>query len=131
MRHRIGIGAHTGLGNPTKALLNNTGKMSPPVKDMADEVVDLYFKKRGGCDYDIGADKIKFGIEPAYQHERLRIIVINRDKPTSFIKEGYAWGAYGSDIASRYKFYSDYKTRGKFKKFVDRWHPRIFQLKKA
>ena len=127
MRYRIG-GGITGLGNPDKALLDNSGSLSPIIKEMLREAIDLYFKQWDGLDYDIQEDKIKFGIEPAYQYERLRIIVINRDKPTSHMREGYAWGGYGSDIASKYRFYSDYKRKGKFKKFVDKWHSKIFQI---
>jgi len=127
MRHRIGVGAYTGLGNPDKALLNNTGKMSTAVKNMAKEAIKLFFKKWGGCDYDIGLDKIKFGVEPAYFGEDLKIIVLNRQRETSFLQTGHAFGMYGSGIKSKYRFYSDYKKNGKFKRFVDRWHPKIFQ----
>lgn len=131
MRHRIGIGACTGLGNPAKALLSNAGEMPPVVEKMLREAIGLYFKKWGGCDYDIGGDKIQFGMEPAYFGENLKIIALNRKKETSFMRTGRAFGGYGSGIRSTYRFYSDYKKRGKFKKFVDRWHPKVFQLKKA
>ena len=130
MRHRIGIGAYTGLGNPDKEILSNKGTLTPLLKKLARETVRLYFKKWGGCDFDISENKITLGIEPAYQYEKLKIIRIHRDKEASFIRTGVAWGAWGSGIASKYKFYSDYKINGKFKKFVDRWHRKIFNDKR-
>lgn len=131
MRHRMGIGALTGLGNPSKALLNNTGTMHGSIKDMLDEAIDLYFKKWGGCDYEIGESAVMLGIEPAYQFENLKIICLRRKKENSYLRTGRAFESWGSGIRSTHRFYGDYKIRGKFKKFVNKWHPRIFQLKKA
>lgn len=127
MRHRITSGFSTGLGNPSKEILTNKGDITFAVKRMLLEATNLYFKKWGGCDYDIEENKIKFGIEPAYQFENLKIIVLNRKKETSFMQTGIAWGTYGSGIASKYRFYSNYKRNGKFKKFIDRWHSKVFK----
>lgn len=131
MRHRIGIGARTGLGNPSKELLSGKGELALAAKDMAKEAIRLYFKKWGGCDYEAGGDEVKLGVEPAYQFEDLKIICIRRDKGKSYLRTGRAFGMYGSGIRSRYKFYSDCKRKAKFKRFVDRWHPKVFQLKKG
>ena len=131
MRHRMGIGAYTGLGNPSKELLSNRGKLVPIMKKMAGEAIKLYFKKWGGCDYEVGENYVMIGIEPTYFGENLKIICVKRNKEKSFLHTGRAFGMYGSGIRSTVRIYSDYKKRGKFKKFVDRWHPKIFQLKKA
>ena len=125
----MGISALTGLGNPDMAILSNKGRLAPIVKKMASEAIGLYFKKWGGCDYEIGDNEIKLGIEPAYQFEDLKIIVLYRRKESSYLRTGRAFGIYGSGIKSKYRFYSDYKIKCKFKKFVDKWHPKIFQLK--
>ena len=133
MRHRIGGGV-AGLGNPCKELLSNTGELTPLMKKMADEAIKLYFKKWGGCDYEVGRSEgalkwVKLGIEPAYQFEDLKIIVLNRHKERSFLRAGRAFEMYGGGVRSTYRFYSDCKTNAKFKKSVDRWHPGVFQLR--
>lgn len=126
MRHRIG-GGMTGLGNPAKELLDCMGKLTPLVKKMAREATRLYFKKWGGCDYEVRDDYVKLGIEPAYRFEDLRIILIRKNIGDSYLRTGRAFGYYGGGIRSTYRFYSDYKRNGKFKKFVDRWHGRLFK----
>ena len=130
MRHRMGIGVYTGLGNPDKEILSNAGNLEGATKKMVIEAVALYFKKWEGCDYDVTEDEIKIGIEPAYQYEKLKVIAIKRNKGNSYLRTGIAFGGWGSGICSSYRFYSDYKTNGKFKKFVDRWHGKIFNDKR-
>lgn len=117
MRHRMASG--TGLGNPSGEILNNSGTIN---KEMATEVIDLFFSKWGGIDYQIDDDGIKIGIEPTYQYEELKIIYIAKNKGNSYIQYGKAWGSYGSEIASTTRYYSDYKNKSKFIKFVDKWH---------
>ena len=68
MRHRM-IDFHTGLGNPSKELLDNSGKVS---KKILKEATELFFKKYGGCDYKVTKEGILIGIEPAYQYEKLK-----------------------------------------------------------
>ena len=126
MRHRIGIAAMTGLGNPNQELLKNKGNLTKDIKKMLDEAIKLYFSKWGGVDFDIQDDYINFGIEPAYQHEHLLIINLRREKYRSSIERGVAWGAWGSEIASTIKSYGEYKTKSKFVKFIDKWHGTIF-----
>jgi len=124
MYHRISQG--TGLGNPRQARLLNIGKLSPVMKECIEEAIELFFKKWGGVDYMLHLDGITFGIEPSYQYDKLKIIEINVDKANSWIMDGKAWGAYGSELVSTSKRYSEYKKNGKFKKFVDKWHPKIW-----
>jgi len=118
MRHRI-INFRTGLGNPSKELMDNNGKVN---KKMLFEAIDLFFSKWGGCDFSIKEDGILIGIEPAYQYEYLKVIFINTNKDYSYFEQGRAWGGYGSGIASTRKYYKDYKNKSKFIKFVDKWY---------
>lgn len=122
MRHRI-VNGITGFGNPNPAILLNTGKLN---KKFANAVMETYFYNHDGFDFDVGPNHVKVGIEPAYQFERLFFIEITRYKPHSRIVRGYAMGYYGTQILKNEKLYFQYKTNGKFKKFVDSWHPILF-----
>lgn len=126
MRHRITGNLHTGLGNPTPVLLDNTGELSKGVKKFMHAAFKLYKPLKYGCDYKIIEGQVIIGREPAYQFQRLFIIALNRDKGLSYLQTGYAFGGYGSGIKSRYKFYKDYKNDSKFIKFIDTWHDQIF-----
>jgi len=133
MRHRIGIGSYTGLGNPDKQILLNDGTLNENIRAMLKDAIRIFplMKKYEGCDYEIKDNHIKFGIEPAYQYEHLEIVSINIIKEDSFIQHGVAWGGWGSQLCLRSRFYSDYKIKGKFVKFIDRWHATIFNCKGA
>lgn len=121
MRHRIG--GVNGFGNPDRPLLDNKGILNAA---FADDVLNGYFKKWEGFDYEITEDRISVGLEPAYAGEPLKIICICKRKEASYIRTGHAFGMYGSGIRSKYRFYEDYKYNSKFKKFVDKWHGRLF-----
>jgi len=135
MRHRIG-GVGTGLGNPTKEILtnewSNNKQVNALVKKMLSEAITMFplMKQYEGCDFQIYDDQINFGIEPAYMHDDLEIISLARNKQSSYIRKGHAWGAYGSDIASTTKYYSDYKLKSKFIRFIDKWHSKLYILQK-
>lgn len=129
MRHRIVSG--TGLGNPDKEMLQNkwtnNAKLNTTIQIMLHEAINLWFKDIGGVDFEIQILEngkriaVDFGIEPAYQYDKLKIYSIDTDKDSSYYMQGKAWGDYGSGIAKTIKYYSDYKNNCKFKKFVDRW----------
>lgn len=42
---------------------------------------------------------------------------------------GKAWGPYGSGLVIKEKYYSEYKRKSKFVKFVDKWHNVLFGVK--
>lgn len=127
MRHRIcGL---IGLGNPSKEILNNSGKITKNIKTFFEESLKLYFKEYEGFDYNINPNSIMIGIEPSYQYDKLKIIKIDKDKNYSFIETGIAFGYYGSRICSTRKLYSDYKYNCKFKRFIDKYHKLIFTNK--
>jgi hypothetical protein len=132
MRHRIG-GQGTGLGNSAPEQLDgkSTGdkKMDRLINKAAKEAYELFFKSFGYCDAQFSENEVRLGVEPAYMYENLKIISIRRNKEYSKFTTGHAWGAYGSGIVSTDRYYSDYKYKCKFTKFVDKWHDVIFKTK--
>lgn len=121
MRHRMVSG--TGLGNPDEVLLDNKGTINAA---FAKDALYVYFDEEAGFDFQIKKNSVSIGIEPGYQYERLKIIHINKNKSKSYIQYGRAWGLYGSQIAKNTRYYSEYKTKSKFIKFVDKWHAELF-----
>lgn len=123
MRHRMGMATYTGLGgNSSPVLLDNEGALTPPYKKIIELAFDTFpiFKDNRWADFGTSENEFKFGQEPAYFGDDLFIISINKDKSKSFIQTGHAFGMYGSGIRSETKYYKDYKTNGKFKKFIDK-----------
>jgi hypothetical protein len=137
MKRRIIGNIITGLGSSSQDLLNNqwtdNEDFNNILKQCFEEAIDTFkpINEFGGLDFAIDGHMIRFGFEPTYMHEHLYIININlEDKTCSYIKTGIAWGAYGSDIAANIKFYSSYKNKGKFVKFIDKWFPILKENKK-
>lgn len=123
MRHRIVTG--TGLGNPEKEKLSNQGKLNSKLIRIARLAFVTYFPD--GFDHELHDDgSVTFGIEPAYQYERLKMVHIDKKKARSYISQGKAWGPYGSQIAATTRYYKDYKFKSKFVKFIDQAHAEIF-----
>lgn len=131
MRHRMGVGAMTGFGNPDKAILDNKWtedhRLNGKARKIMELLTPLYFQEWNGCDFSIernseGQIEIACGIEPGYQYDPLKIICIHSNKGQSSITTGRAWGAYGSQIASKTRKYSDYKKKCKFLRVVDQCH---------
>ena len=125
MRHRI-VGI-TGFGNPDKVLLDNTGKLD---KKFADDALDTYFSEEEYFDFKVTDDLIVVGVEPAYQHEKIKIIGIAKDKDKSFIRSGTSFGPYGSRIVSTTREFKSYKNYCKFTRFVNKWHGEFFDGRK-
>lgn len=124
VKHRI-CTAH-GLGVNTQVWLNNEGDFTSKV-----QFGDAAMKYLGveGVDFQIEKDRVSIGIEPTYQYDKLKIIVIHQDKRLSSITDGIAWGHYGSDVVVKRKYYHDYKYNSKFVKFVDQWHSTLWGSK--
>jgi len=122
MRHRIG-NIITGIGNSSPILLDNKGEFPEVLKE---PMLNSYFKKYEYFDFSIGKDYILAGVEPAYQHEELRIICINKKKINSYIHTGKSFGHYGSGIKAKKKFYFEYQNKCKFVSFIDKWHEELF-----
>ncbi len=113
----------TGMGNPSPVLLNNTGKLRD---DFYEAAVLEYFQEWEGCDFQVSEQRVSVGVEPSYQFDELRIITICVDIGKSTFHTGKSWRSYGSAIAQRTKYYSDYKYSCKFTRFVNSWHPVLF-----
>lgn len=139
MRHRIGIGAITGLGNPLPEMIENTETTGSKERDdliraCAKECYETFFKgsKERGIDCDgvdagiTPAGDIRIGIEPGYMYWPLKIVEISREKKWSQLMTGYSWGAYGSGLRKKHRRYGEYKKCSKFIRFIDKWHPVLF-----
>lgn len=131
MRHRIGgIGTdfYIGLGSNAPTLLDNKGKLDKIHKAVIRDAIKTFkvLGEIGGADYQFVENEFRFGYEPAYMYEDILIINLNKNKGLSSLETGRCWGAWGSNIASKTRFYKDYKYQGKFKKFVDKWHKELF-----
>ena len=128
MYHRIGE-IHTGLGNPNPCMLNNkwskNEELNNLIKKMFDEGINLFFKEYGGCDFRIEESKynikVVFGIEPTYQYDKLKLIGIYSDIESCFKEDGTSFGAYGSNVVSKKRNYTQYKYNCKFKIFAEKW----------
>jgi hypothetical protein len=134
----MGIGGITGLGNPDPELIDNTKTTGIEERDdliraCSKECYETFFKgsKERGIDCD-GVDaglhngNIRIGIEPGYMYWPLKIIEIDQRKDLSMLMSGYSWGAYGSGLRLKRKFYQEYKRSSKFVRFIDKWHPILF-----
>lgn len=131
MKHRTSI--HTGLGGNSPVLLPNNGRLSKKEERFVYAVMEAYFSKmmkEDGLkflDWHKGKNFIAVGIEPTYKGDRLRIVGIHRVKGASVKVDGYAFGAYGTQIGERERHYIDYTRKSaKFVKFVDKWHSVLF-----
>lgn len=117
------IETHTMLGSNQKKLLTNNGEVLN--KKFATELISEYFEEFEGFDFQIEEDYVLFGIIPAYQFDKLKIICIHKNKGLSFIKTGQAKDYYGEGVRTTTKYYREYKNKCKFIKFIDRWHEEI------
>ena len=132
MRRRIG--GMDGLcigGNSSPSLVDckSTGDKETDaiLKACAKAAYETWFEKEGYCDAGINGPEVRFGIEPSYMYEDLKLICIHKEKGLSRLWTGIAWGPWGSGVASKEKFYKDYKNTSKFTRFIDEWHPKIYK----
>ncbi len=134
MRHRIGCAALTGLGNPSPEIIPNKNVRDEELKILlkfaAKDAYAKFFKHFGYCDVGIDCNDIVLGVEPAYQYEDLKIIRFKPNKERCSFSTGYARGDYGSRICKTEKLYRDYKYKSKFVRFIDKWHPVLYNEKR-
>ena len=135
MRHRM-TNVNTGLGNSEPCLLNNkwtdNEKLNQLVKELLDEGIEIWFENLQGCDFSIYQDEscieIAFGVEPAYQHEKLKIIIVNSNIQNSGLIYGVAFGAYGTKIVKKHKHYHEYTRNCKTKRFIEKWSNKLQEI---
>ena len=100
------------------------------VNKCAKECYETFFKNTEMdylfCDAGFTGEALILGIEPTYQFDPLKIIVVHRDKKQSKYVTGRAVEAWASRIVKTEKLYSQYKKQSKFVRFVDKWHGKIF-----
>lgn len=134
MRHRICN--LTGFGNSEPIKLDNNIDISKSsfwdgfLKDaqLNFKTIDEY----EGFDFHITNNGFTFGIEPSYQLDSLQIIHFDfNNKQDCYLEQGVAFGVYGSRCVTKIKKYSEYKTRSKFIRFIDKWFDLIsFECKR-
>lgn len=123
----------THLGNPNQCILSNKWSKNEELNKLAKEIfedgINLWFKDIQGCDFNIYENEkcveIAFGIEPTYQGDKLKIIIVNSNIKYSSYTTGIAFGAYGSNLVMKRKYYSEYKNKCKFIDFIDRWQIKL------
>lgn len=131
------MAAMTGLGNSAPEFMDGrpTGDeyRDALVRECAKECYIAFFegaKERGidlgGVDAGVRGDCVRIGIEPGYMYWPLKIVEIHQTKSASELITGYSWGAWGSGLRLRRKFYSQYRRQSKFVRFVDSWHARLY-----
>lgn len=130
MKHRGGA-ENTGLGADAKVFISGKN-MSKNVKDsllnkIAEDCYNTFsFEKFGYCEAGFDGNEARFGVEPTYQFEKLKLIVISKDKEESSYVTGFAVGYWASAVKSGQKRYGDYLKKSKFVRFVDKWHSKLF-----
>src|ERR1700680_4556029 len=97
MRHRIEDAAATGLGNPAPELVSGRSTGDPArdalINDAAKNCYEVFgFRQHGYCDAGEDGDEVRLGVEPAYQYDHLKLIVIAKEKDCSRFITGRAWG---------------------------------------
>jgi hypothetical protein len=128
MYHRIG--GITGFGNSFPCELDNNVKLEQcEFWDNFLEDCQSNFKTIAnyfGFDYSLTNDIFAFGIEPSYKYDDLQIIYIDlNDKGGCAIREGRAWGYYGTHTLTKIRYYKDYKKKSKFIRFIDKWYDNL------
>lgn len=134
MRHRIGIAASTGLGNPSPELINGRGTgdimRDELIRQCSKDAYETFFKGTKldyeGVDAGVHDFEVRIGVEPAYMYESLKMIVLHENINSCRFITGYAWEPYGSGIRKNVRWYRDLRRKGKFARFVDRWQPILF-----
>lgn len=129
-------GVLTGIGNPEPELMDgqSTGNkaLDRVINQCAKDCYETFFKgTEMDCDgIDAGVDAydcIRFGIEPAYFGQNLKIINFLQNKAHCTYETGHAFGYYGSGIRSKIRYYESYTRSTKFTRFIDKWHPKLFK----
>ena len=128
MQHRLIGNTITGLGGNAKTILDNSGQMTPKIKEMFNEAIEIFslMKKWECLDFEINENVIKFGIEPTYQYDKLEIVCVANHLANCYIETGIAFGVYGIGIRKKRKYYYDFKQKTKFTDFINKWQPQLF-----
>ena len=129
MKHR-GSAEQTGLGGNAEALISGKNTSGVPDELLNEIAKDCYetfsFEKLGRCEAGFDGDEARFGFEPTYQFDPLKLIIIAKDKDESRMVTGRAIEPWAARCLQTIKEYRDYQRKSKFVRFVDKWHPKLF-----
>lgn len=138
MRNRIGCAINIGIGRSVGTnfnLFNNYEELDDAQTKLVEEMVKEYLINFASwyyegmekeCSADFGYfDERYFNIgwEPSYQYEPLSIISFDlQDKGDTYIMHGTSFGPYGTNVASKLRYYREYKNKSKCIKFIDKYY---------
>lgn len=129
MKRRMVTGTGLGVSSPDLISGQSTGneKLDALLNEIAKDCYDTFgLEKYGYCDAGFEGDEARFGVEPSYKFDPLKLVIIAKEKDDSKYITGRAIGYYGSEVQSTVKEYGDYKKKSKFTRFVDKWHDKLF-----
>lgn len=134
MRHRMGCAAATGLGRKSGTdfcLWNNKEEVKSKAQydllyRMANDFGKQFLDSKYCPDFGIKKNWITIGVEPSYQWDYLRVIHFAPDDINKcLIEYGTAFGPYGTKVAFKQKFFSDYKRKNKYTRFINKWFKKV------
>jgi len=127
----MGGAAHTGLGGTSApevipSARSGSKERDALIRECSKDAFVLFFESFGYCDAGVDGNEIRIGIEPAYQFEPLKVIVLTPDINECAFITGRAVGLWASAVISKIKMFCDYKNKSKFVRFIEKWHPILF-----
>ena len=141
MRHRIGCAVNIGIGRSVGSafnLDNNYERLTKEQEKLVSEICKEFLINFASwyyegiekeCSADFGYDEEGYfyiGWEPSYQYDPLNMLCFDlNDKGKSFRVYGTSFGPYGTQIASKFRYYKDYKRKNKYLKFVDKYFDKL------
>lgn len=96
------------------------------INECSKEAYGLFFERFGYCDAGIDGDEVRIGIEPAYEFEPLKLLILCPDISECRFVTGRAVESWAARILSTSRSYGDYQRASKFTRFVSKWHPILF-----
>lgn len=122
MKHRL----CNFLGNSKSCVLANNIILPKDIwSDFKEDFCKSYslINKWGGYDYHYKDKKFLVGIEPTYKFDEFLIVEFDMEnKSNCTLIEGIAMDVYGTGCKTKTFIYGNYKHRGKFVKFIDKWY---------
>lgn len=130
MKHRGGA-EQTGFGVNAHLYMRGNQSDGAISNDLLNEIAkDCYetfnFEKFGYCEAAFDSGEARFGVEPTYMYDALKLMVICENKLESKYVTGRAVGPWASTVIGSTREYGDYAYKSKFIRFVDKWHEKIF-----
>lgn len=129
------MAALTGLGNSAPNLMDGepTGdrKRDRAISACAKDFYEKFIKgtriDEGYADAGVRGNSVIVGVEPSYEYERMKVVVLYPSKEMSRLIEGIARGGWGSNVVKRERLYCELTRDCKLRRFVDEWHGKLFK----